>query len=529
MTAPAAREFPLRRRGEIRDLILDTFRAGLRNRVNPETGDLFTEDEIARATQAGSRWHRQAQGIDDYGQGEQRRALFLADQLQIDRASTAWLENFHARQWDENGKNGRLAATRASGDALVEGTTGVHVNASTTVPDNTAYIARSPSGKRYQVFIGGDIPSEGLTCKLVAMDPGKDTNLDAGTVLTWVMRDPAMKPQCVATSDFTGGTDQETDAEWAQRMLDGIREKQGAGNNPQQRAWARKSSNAIEDAFVYPCAFHAGSMLICVLQKRSSSAPDSRIANPLVLGDAIAYLTPPASPVQPPVPIMLVTTAQQIDSDAYVKLSLRRGVLGGWTDGVPWPTFTAPIPPYITTLTSQTEFTIYSPADDELPGGASSLSYDLAPHIMVWDADTSSFESMEVQSVTDAGSNNFDVVLSRPPVITLELGDRISPDTSRRDAIAAAFVAYFDSRGPGELFDSTIDLRASRALRYPSINVTKPHTISEELATLVQQAAGATASSLAYANPTDPLYPTAANLADGPNMLTLDQAGVYAL
>lgn len=525
MTAPAVREFPVRRRGEIRDLILDTFRAGLRNRTDPETGELFTEDEIARATQAGSRWYRQAQGVDDYGQGEQRRALFLADQLQIDRASTAWLENYHARQWDPEG---RLKATRASGDVVVEGTAGVHVNASTTVPDLSAYVARAPNGRRYQVFLGGDIESGGgVTCKLVATDPGKDSNLDSGTVLTWVTRDPSMKPQCVATSDFTGGTDQETDAQWARRMLDGIRKKQGAGNNPQQRAWARRSSNAIENGFVYPCAFHAGSTLICVLQKRSTSSPTSRIANSIVLGDARAYLTPPASPVQPPVPVMLVTTAQSVPSDVCVHLSLQRGVDGGWTDGVPWPTFQSPTPAYISAVSTQTNFTLYSPGDADLPGGVTSLSGDQAPHLMVWHASSSSFERLSVDTITRTGANTFNVVLSQSPMQQIVTADRISPDTSRRAAISAAFVAYFDSRGPGELFDATIDTRAARALRYPSAVVSNPPNLDSEIATWALRAAGAAAAELAYASPTTPGQPS--NLSQGPNMLTLNRAGVYAL
>ena len=95
MTAPAEREFRTFERGEIRDLILAHFRAGLRGRTNPETGEQFTADEIARATRPGSRWYREATAIDDYGQADQRRAIYLADQLQIARASSAWLSSHH--------------------------------------------------------------------------------------------------------------------------------------------------------------------------------------------------------------------------------------------------------------------------------------------------------------------------------------------------------------------------------------------------------------------------------------------------
>jgi len=83
----ADREFQVMARGYIRDrVILANFRSGLRSLRNPETGALFTEDEIARATQVGSRWWIEADAIDQLGQLDQRRAIYLSDQIRVERA-----------------------------------------------------------------------------------------------------------------------------------------------------------------------------------------------------------------------------------------------------------------------------------------------------------------------------------------------------------------------------------------------------------------------------------------------------------
>jgi hypothetical protein len=44
------RPFRVFTRGELREEILSDFRITLREKTNPETGALFTEDEIATAT-----------------------------------------------------------------------------------------------------------------------------------------------------------------------------------------------------------------------------------------------------------------------------------------------------------------------------------------------------------------------------------------------------------------------------------------------------------------------------------------------
>lgn len=535
MTAPADREFGVLAKGFIRDrIVLANFRNGLRKLVNPETGALFTEDEIARATQAKSRWWIEANAIDDLGQAEQRRAIYLSDQVRIERASTSFLEGFHGKLWDET----KLPASGGSGSATVRAVPGTIVVGSSTIGDAAAYWARDPAGKKYQVFTTVTTPaaiapaSLGVApITLAAIDTGDETNLEPGTVLTWITRDPNMEPTVTVTSQFGGGTDVENDAEFASRLLGGIRHKQGAGNDPQMRAWGRKASNGIEDAFIYPCFLYAGSTLVAITQKRAGVAgPDARIPSAGLLQAAISYLTPPASAVVPGRFFVLVTKTNKESSNLVLRLSMPKASAAGWTDAAPFPSYHATTPS-ITTVTSQTDIQITCPGDATLPGQAAgaTLSGANAPQLMVWNEARSEWVKLAVTSVQDLGSSVYRVVLSANPNFTLAVGQVVSPDVGRRAIIAGAVVEYFDELGPGDLFDTSVDPRGGRCVRFPRITEEHPFRAGAAVATRAIEALGGTASdaTLASISLSTPSYP--AVITSGPNMLVPGTVGVYVL
>lgn len=536
MTTPADREFEVLPRGHVRDkVVLANFRNGLRALINPETGQPFAEDEIARATQAKSRWFIEADAIDQYGQGEQRGAVYLSDQARIERASTAYLENFHARLWSPEG---RLAATGGSGKVDVPAVPGTIIVGSSTVPDPAAYQARDAAGKKYQVFTTVITPaaippsSVGVaSVTLVAIDTGTVTNLLDGDKLTWISRDPNMQPECTVAEDFSGGTDTETDGEWASRMMGTIRHKQGAGNDAQMRAWARRSSNAIEEAFVFPCFLHAGSTLIAISQKRAGvKGPLARIPSPGTMAQAIAYLTPPGSPVVPARAFLVIAPVNAESTNFVVRLAMAKGSSGGWTDVQPFPAYHATTPT-ITSVISQTDIRVTASGDATLPGQAAlaTLTGADAPQMMVWNADKTEFEKLAITSVQDLGSNEYKVLLSATASFTLAIGQRVSPDLARRAIVHEAIGGYFDELGPGNLFDVTTDARGVRCVRFPRAIEERPFRAGAIVATRIIEALGGAASdgSLASMSVTEPTYPT--NLASGPKMLVPGAVAVFPL
>lgn len=529
-TSPAVREFEVALRGEVRDLIMDYFRSGLRMCTNPETGNLFTEDEIVRATAPGSRWYREAQAIDDAMQGEQRRALFINDQLRINRACTRWLEEYHARQWDPDG---RLAATRGSGSVEISGTAGTPIVWSTDVPDETAYWGTSASGVRVQVFASDVIgPLGNVTATMIAMEPGAASNLAIGDIITWANRDPGMAPQATVTTQWGGGTDIETDAEWASRMEANQRHRPGSGNDAQQRAWARRSSNAIEDAFIYPCAFGDGSFMVCILQKRGAgiTTPLARIPSSTVKADAVAYLTPPGSPVEPTPPRVMVVEPWQVLADFGIRLSLLSGSDGGWTDARPWPNIIGPTSTSLPRLTSLSAPTanMTAPYDTYFPGYSTTATLTGAdcPRLMFWYAAESEWRELTgVDSIANTSANTYAITFSAVPA-GLTSTSVISPLTELRDSIAQACRDYMDERGPGELYADT-DYRFARCSRFPEPREEKPFRIGAEIATRamdgVAGAAGDADLPYQLETPGTPVD------AVSPQMYFLGKVGVYPL
>lgn len=524
MPTPTEREFAVFRRGETREDILRFFRNGLRVLYDPQTGDLFTEDTIRRATTAGSRFYVEADAIDLACQGIQKRDEFLAQQIRVDRAGTAFLQNFHAPQWGET----YLPATGGNGPVLATGLVGTTFIGSTTVPDPFATFGTDEAGKRYQVLVSGVIPASGsVSLTVIGIDGGSETNLPPGAEIRWSNPPAGSDPLATVTEQFTGGGPAETDAEFSARLAARIRHKPGAGNDAQMRALARAASNAVEDAFTYPCAMNAGSVLVSVTQKRGDSVgPNGRVASAGVLLQVTAAIVPPASPDIPGQSFVVVVPDTPEPSNATVQLALRKGSAAGWTDLVPFPPINGVNAVAVTLVTTQTDFRITTSGPGLLPGGGISAT---GVGLMVWDVDSSRFETLAVASVNDLGAGVYRVVLAAPAAHLIALGDWISPATLQADALAESVEAYFDSLGPGEVINLSTDVLAPRAFRRPVPSEEYPARAGQSLITFISEALGsvqsdATLASISVTTPSLPSDPV-----DGPRRITLGKFAAYEL
>jgi uncharacterized phage protein gp47/JayE len=521
MTAAAPdRQFAFFQRGELREEILGSFRIGLRQLVNPDTAQPFTEVEIAVATGDLSRWWSEADAIDLVLLAGQGRSLYLVDQVMVPTAGTAFLEGYHGPQWAVS----KLPATGGGNDVTAYGAVGTTFIGSTTIGDPAAHTCTDPAGNTYQVLasktIGGGTST---TITLVGVSTGIQTNVDAGTKFKWATGPLGATDDPVAIDDFTGGTNEETDAEFAQRILDGIRHKAAAGNPSHIRSWARAASNAVSDAYVYPCAWNAGSVLVAVVQKRAGVlGPTARIPSVATMTKVTQQLTPPASPVMPVPPHLVALPVVGQSSDMALQLALPRGRSSGWTDPAPWPASgVSGVAATIVLVTNSTHFRIE--ANVAIPVGVS------APSMMLWNAVTSRFEKLNVQSVSVSAGTQYNVVLTSPPTATVAVGGMISPDTGRRDLLGASLEAYFDSLGPGEVVNLSTDLRAHRAFRFPEPSETAPQRCGSAVISFLQDAIGSALADgeLASVSVSTPSLPTDPIL--GPKLIVPGRVGVYAL
>lgn len=511
----------------MREAVLRDFRSGLRLLTDPATGVTFTEDKIRRATARGSRYYREADADDLVLLGVQKRDEFFAQQVRIDRAGSSFLRVYHAPLWGEE----YLPAFGGAGNVSAHGTAGTIWQGSTTIPDPFATQGTDPAGNRYQVVTSGTADANGdAQLTLIAIDGGAATNIAVGTKIRWVNPPPGSDPEAtVVDNDFSGGLDAETDADFASRLAARVRHKPASGNWAHYRAFAREASVSVEDAFVYPSAFYAGSVLVAITQKRGATeGPLARVASLSVLTAVTARLVPPGSPVIPGQAHVVVLPVQTEESDMVVQLAQPLGSTAGWRDLEPFPQVNSGGSAVtITLVNSQTNFIITASSAGQLPQGATGPLDGV--HLMVWDEATSSFESLEVATIQDITGGDYLVELSQAPDHTLAVGDWISPDMARRDTLSAAVTAYFDSLGPGEVIDLDTDERSVRAFRNPVPSEELPSRAGQSIVTTISEALGApvadaTLASVSLSEPSLPDDPI-----DGPNLIVAGQFAVYPL
>jgi len=150
----------------------------------------------------------------------------------------------------------------------------------------------------------------------------------------------------------------------------------------------------------------------------------------------------------------------------------------------------------------------------------------------VWDESTSTFEDLhvdEVEELSPSESGRYLVSLSQAPTRALTLGDWVSPDMQRRDALAAAVRLYFDSLGPGEVVDLSTDERSSRAYRNPMPNEEAPQRAGYGAITTIAEALGSPISDAELVSFSVSAPPVPADPIDGPNLIVPGNFSVYVL
>lgn len=537
MTFSAERQWTSFERGQIRELILRQFRNGLRTLIDPETGQPFDEATIRRITIGGSRFYTEADATDLLGLALEKRHEYQAQQVRIDRAAAEWLIGYHGEQWGES----PLPGTGGSGTVTAKATPGVIWQGSTTIPDPLAVIGTDPTGKRYQVLISGTTQANGtVVLTLVGIDIGLSTNIAAGTEIKWTNAPPGAQPTATVDVLFSGGTDDETQAEFALRLMARIRHKPGSGNWSHFRTWARQASNAVADAWIYPCALHAGSVIVAVLQKRAPGAtsPLARVPSVGTLTAVTNYIVPPVSPVVPGQAWVLVVPCIAEQCDLDLQLALPKGAAAGFSDPIPFPYLPKPAAQHasITAINvsgNPLKFDFHSDQNGgatALPGKAAlaTVTSPDCPKIMIWHKDEGQFEELVIASVQDLGSGDYRVTLTSAPLVAaLEVGKRLSPSMAARATLAQALRDSFDTLGPGEVVNLTTDERAARAFRRPTPNESNPTRAGSLLGRFTQDAFGPALADvdIYHASPTAPSL--TADPATGPNFLTLGHVGVY--
>lgn len=140
----------------------------------------------------------------------------------------------------------RRPATPARYTVTVTGTNGTYplVGLSMVAPDGNVYDVSSTS---VVIALGTG------TVSVQARIAGASGTRSTGDVLTWTTAPAGINPTGVIATEINPGIDRETDASYADRIIDRRRERPGSGNRSDWRDWVRSYIGLpIDDAFVYP-------------------------------------------------------------------------------------------------------------------------------------------------------------------------------------------------------------------------------------------------------------------------------------
>lgn len=162
-----------------------------------------------------------------------------------DQASEEALER-HGYVFNVPRLNGERASLTVTVTSAIADTYPIAAGTQMVYSDGTLYNVTNTS-----VVTSGGSPSG--TINVTAVDAGADGTREVGDTLTFVSAPAGLNSTGTVASVVTSGTDEEDAADWAQRIVDRLRDRPASGNRADWRSWVRDYTGTdIEDAYVYP-------------------------------------------------------------------------------------------------------------------------------------------------------------------------------------------------------------------------------------------------------------------------------------
>lgn len=173
---------------------------------------------------------------------------FLARQILPDSATVAYLD-----RWGSIFGIVRLGLDRASGGIDVTGNNGILVPSGTELQSlDGSIVWRTTANKTIALGVA-NLPVE-------AVELGTSGNADPGTIAVFAQEIPGVDAEGEVDGDgITGGTDQELDDSYRERILEHIREPPQGGAEADYRDWV-KQIGGVDRVFVTPNEIGFGSV-----------------------------------------------------------------------------------------------------------------------------------------------------------------------------------------------------------------------------------------------------------------------------
>lgn len=209
---------------------------------------------------------------------------WIADQIFPDKAGEEWLRGRHAKIW----LGGAKAATFASGSVAFSGVAGSKVPARTRFASTISGDLRS-----YETTEAGVLGAGPTPIKAIALEAGKSSNLEPGTVLSLTSSLEGVEAS-IEVLTLDGGIDAEATEDLRVRVLQRIRNPPMGGDAEDYAAWAL-SVPGVTRAWCAPLEMGIGTVSLRVMMDEVR-APIGGFPTPFDL-DAISMAIDQQRPV----------------------------------------------------------------------------------------------------------------------------------------------------------------------------------------------------------------------------------------
>lgn len=339
------------------------------------------------------------------------------------------------------------------------------VSGSVIIP--AGYVCTAPNGTQFETTSVNTVV-DGDTVQVIAVKGGSDTNLAAGTSVSWDSSSVAFLKQSatVGAGGLTGGADDDTPEELRGRLLERLSSPSNGGNWSFVREIARAASAAVKGAVVYPAIQGPGSFGVAVYTDTGNRQLENDPHVNTVAAALVAKL-PGHTKIN-------VTSVSAQDVDLILSATLPDSIeLGGngtgWLDASPFPS----------TANGPVKITACDTGTGTITVNLASVPSNLAAgtHFAVWDYADETVYHFTAVTVTDVGAS-LEVVVQEGLPKDLS-GAYLSADCVGLDDYAADFLAAMRGLGPGQKTTSVALL--PRAARKPTVDEESPSDITTRL------------------------------------------------
>lgn len=342
-----------------------------------------------------------------------------------------------------------------------------------------------PTQLKFRATVTGTY-GNGQPVPIAGLSTGPQTNLPAGTILTWQINRPgntngtaAVIPQADG-SGLSGGAGAEEDDDVLRRLQLLANNPPASGNDAAyQDAVSKINGVAVQQCFTI-CGVMGGGTIGVMFTLRPGTPGANRIPSPAQMASVLSVLAG-GMPGDDGIYMCAIVAAPV----TLVLKTIWQGA-SGWADSTTFPQYhSGPFPntnlvaasPNAAGVISAVQFRLSSPVMTEVPQVGQSVGFLDLPNLL--------FRRKKILSVAAITSTQYDIVVDTGNGIsdttyTPFAGQACCPWSDSLQSLVTPVVRYFDVLGPGEQFASFFD-PGRRQRRSPPSPQQWPNQITNRL------------------------------------------------